>query len=112
MLLKITSEILLIGEQDGEIEQLIKQKFSQVFAKSTQPVRAYLVRVQYPHNHSIGVALCIRTTKEDTHLVEQCAQQFSTVFAANQHLDILFINDEQEQTIGTQCDPFYSNFND
>lgn len=111
MLLKITPEILLICEQDGEIEQLIKQRFSQVFAEYAKPVRAYLVRVQYAHNHSLGVALCIRTAGEDTHLVEQCAQQFSAVFAANQHLDILFINEQQEQTIRKQCGPFYGSPN-
>jgi hypothetical protein len=111
MFLKITPELLLICEQDGEIEQMIKQKFSQLFAAYVEPIRAYLVRVQYTHNHAIGVALCIKTTKEDINLIEQCAQQFSAIFAANQHLDILFINEQQEQIIRKQCGAFYSSPN-
>ncbi|MFJ1267101.1 hypothetical protein ACD661_00860 [Legionella lytica] len=55
-------------------------------------------------------AVC-RTADEDGRLVEQCAQQFSAVFAVNQHMDILFINEHQEQTIKAQCEPFYSSLN-
>lgn len=111
MSLKIAPEIFLICEQEGEIERMIKQKFSQLFANYAKPIRAYLVRIRYVHSHSPSVALCIRTTDEDIRLVEQCAQQFSSIFAANQHLDILFISEQQEQIIRKQCCPFYTSTN-
>lgn len=43
-------------------------------------------------------------------LLNQCADVFKNMFAQNQHLDIISITDEQEQSLRNLCCPFYTCF--
>jgi len=56
----------------------------------------------------VGVALCVRNllgTERD--LVKQIGAIFAAVFHAREHLDIIFLNNEQESVLVNVCAPFF-----
>ena len=101
--------IEFIGEQAGPVEDDLKAKFHQVFAKVPDIRSAYLARLSYGEPASFSVGLCIRSGNAavDNPLQKRLGQIFTDIFSRDQHLDILFIRDDQEEELKRVCRPFY-----
>ncbi|HUJ70626.1 MAG TPA: enhanced serine sensitivity protein SseB C-terminal domain-containing protein [Verrucomicrobiae bacterium] len=101
-------QIEFVGEQAGPVEGNLKARFCPLFASTHTVESAYLARVSYGDNSHYSVALCIRSSiGVDPKLRERLAQIFAEVFRADQHLDILFMREDQEMQLQKVCKPFY-----
>jgi hypothetical protein len=123
-------KVRFVGEQDGPPERLLKDRLTHLFRHDKTVSTAYLARVDYGDGN-IGVALGLRTasrvgpwrgwsgivgailgsrTKSD--LTAQTARDvgkvFAAIFAGKEHLDILFLSDEQEAQLTQVCGAFFS----
>jgi hypothetical protein len=100
--------IEFIGEQAGPVEDDLKVKFRLVFAELPDILSAYLARLSYGEPASYSVGLCIRSGVGVDHpLQKRLGQIFTDTFSRDQHLDILFIRDDQEEELKRVCRPFY-----
>ena len=100
--------IHFIGQQDGDIEREFLAKISNVLENASAALSAYLCRVHYGNPNDINVALCIASSKgESRALIESLSAIFREMFGSQEHLDMLFLNEEQEQQIRSVCSPFY-----
>ena len=97
--------IRFVREQDGIPEQDFKDAIIPVLAVSVR--RAYLACVEYTNSTTTAVALCIRSTTPEEALVRKIGVVFSSMFGTNQHLDIVFLSDEQERCLECVCCPFF-----
>jgi hypothetical protein len=96
------------GGQDGKVEREFIGRLIDVFCNNPNVLRAYLARVQYEHKTDFNVALCIRSSGLDNNPIEVCVGTiFSSMFGSHEHLDILFVNEQQEQDLKRACKPFY-----
>jgi hypothetical protein len=99
--------IQFVGEQAGPVEDDIKAKFRQVLADTPTVRSAYLARLSYGEP-GCSVGLCIRSSVGLDHsLQKRLTQIFTDTFSCDQHLDILFIREDQEQELQRVCGPFY-----
>jgi hypothetical protein len=99
--------IQFLREQDGAPERLLKAQLAQLFLGRKAILRTYLA--QFVAGTSVGVALCLRTsTGPDADLVKDVGSVFARIFGSHEHLDILFLSEEQETLLITVCRPFYS----
>jgi hypothetical protein len=97
-----------LGEQAGPVEDDLKARFWHTFAGFPAVQRAYLARLSYGQQSGHSVGLCIRSTSGiDQTLQKRLGQIFTETFNAREHLDILFIRDDQEQELKKVCGPFY-----
>jgi hypothetical protein len=100
--------IEFIGEQAGPVEDDLKAKCRQVFAELPDIRSAYLARLSYGEPASYSVGLCIRSgVGVDDPLQKRLGQIFTDTFSRDQHLDILFIRDDEEEELKRVCRPFY-----
>ena len=100
--------ISFIREQDGVPEQKLKSALVILFQDSKSVISAYLARVDYGNSEEINVALCIRSEKvKDIKLQEKAARIFSDRFGSHEHLDIIFLRDDQETDLKKVCTAFY-----
>jgi hypothetical protein len=95
-----------LGEQDGPAEQAWKGEVVSLLAENRPLRRAYLARVQYPPETAVSVALCL-TGSEDSALVAQIGGLFGARFGRDQHLDILFLDADQESRLAQVCRAFH-----
>jgi len=105
------SKVRFIGEQKGPSEKLLTTKLSQVFAAGGLVERGYLVRVSYGNDPAAtNVVLAIRTKsgEEERGLLTEINGSFASIFGAQEHLDILFVREDQEKRVRTVCPPFFS----
>jgi hypothetical protein len=103
--------VRFLCEQKGPTETILTAKFSQDFVLSGLVLRAYLVRVAYANDPSAAsVVLAVRTKGggEERTLLPGINTAFASIFGSHEHLDILFVREEQEREIGAVCAPFYS----
>jgi hypothetical protein len=105
---KIKNKIIFLGEQDGSPEQGFKNELIRMFLISGKCVRAYLGVMRYGNETNAHVALCLKTNGNDENLLKNCANIFKSTFSSNEHLDILFLSDEQELVLREVCCPFYT----
>jgi SseB protein C-terminal domain len=102
-------QVTFVGEQDGDVERLLKSNLT--FAFSDQPTirSAYLARVSYGDSQENSVALCLNVAdkKSDGHLASVLGQVFSKIFDDSQALDIIFLSEEQEVEVRHVCAAFY-----
>ena len=97
-----------VAEQDGVPEQTLKAKLIGFFQRDKSVEAAYLARVDYSEQASISVALCLRTTfGVDKGMVEKVGLIFASVFGNQEHLDLIFLNEEQESELQKVCNPFF-----
>jgi len=90
------------------VEDDLKAKFRQAFAEMPAIRSAYLARLSYGEPAVYSVGLCIRSSVGMDHSLRQrLGQIFTDTFSRDQHLDILFIGDDQEQELKKVCRPFY-----
>ena len=108
----MNNELLFISEQDGEVEREFKNALCQIFVNSRKPIRAYLALAQWQQSNPLDVFLCLRVPgQDDLVLLNQCAEVFKNMFAQDQHLDMIFIDEQQEQSLCKVCRPFYMSSN-
>lgn len=100
--------VQFLGEQDGPPEQLLKDRLTELFQRDKSVHRAYLAKVSL--GQQSGVALCLKTQfGADRGLAEKIGAIFGMVFNAHEHLDIMFLSDEQESELAKVCSPFFGN---
>jgi hypothetical protein len=101
-------QVQFLGEQDGPPEQLLKDRLTEFFQRDKSVHRAYLAKVSL--GEQSGVALCLKTQfGADRGLAEKIGAIFGMVFNAHEHLDIMFLSDEQESELAKVCSPFFGN---
>lgn len=102
------SEVRFIAEQDGPIEQEFQRRLIELFRDYKTVTKAYLAAVHYGTPATFTVALCLRASSgPDTELVKAIGNVFASIFSAPEHLDILFIDKEQEIRVTMVCRTFY-----
>lgn len=113
--------VQFVGEQDGAPERELKERL----AHSLRPMgvrKAYLAVVSYgerkgPQNAAgdgaapgLNVALCLSLqdeAAEKQEIVQRASHDFAAMFGASQHMDIIFLTDQQEAALNKVCRPFY-----
>lgn len=100
--------IRFVGEQDGPSERELKHQFVQLFSTIEYIRVAYLAIADYQSGSPPSVVLCLHLDRgEDAGLVETLGKIFNAMFNVDEHLDVLFIDDEDEARLKTVCLPFY-----
>jgi hypothetical protein len=100
--------IRFVGEQDGSPERELKARLVDLFSDKPTVERAYLARTDYGDTTGMHVALCVVSSSgEDKSLVSSVSGIFADMFGTHEHLDVLFIRDDQEQQLRAVCRPFY-----
>lgn len=101
------AELRFLREQDGKPEQLLKSRLAESFQRNPSVQRAYLALIS--SGGQVSVALCLKARAgPDSNIVREAGDAFSTVFAKQQHLDILFLSEAQESALSEVCSPFYA----
>ena len=95
-----------IGEQVGAVEQDLMSSLGRELNGHPNVTRAYLARVSYGGSLPV-VALCLRAEKEDESLVRVIGALFASIFSRDEHLDVLFLNENQESELARVCAPFF-----
>ena len=117
----VPHQVQFVGEQDGPPERELKEKL----ATSLRPMgvqKAYLAVVSYaerkgPQNAAgdgagpeLNVALCLSltdTAAEKSEIVQRASHDFAAMFGPTQHMDIIFLTDQQDVALKKVCQPFY-----
>jgi hypothetical protein len=116
----VPHQVQFVGEQDGAPERELKERLS----SSLRPMgvrKAYLAVVSYderkaPQNTAgdvatgLNVALCVSledTASEKHDIIERAGHDFAALFGPTQHMDIIFLTDQQEAALNKICRPFY-----
>lgn len=98
-----------LAEQIGVAENEFKEAIVGLFRSRGRPIRAYLVQVEYGKEKEFNVALCVASQSgEDEELASDIALVFRRMFGAHEHLDILFLTDDQEARLRKVCCPFFT----
>lgn len=107
--MNLENHIYFVCEQDGEVEREFKNALLTMLGKYNNLVRAYLARVTYGEDDpAFNVALCFMIeNKKDEYLLNEAVNIFESMFGAKEHLDIIFLNQEQELAIRQNCCPFF-----
>lgn len=102
-------KIYFIREQEGDIENKLKKELSIFLNAYNKPVRAYLVQIKYDEKiDNFYVGLCINIENEkDQYLINNIGKIFKSIFLYDQHIDILFLNHQQELSLRKICCPFF-----
>jgi hypothetical protein len=99
-------QVRFLSEQDGPPEQLLKNRLTEFFQHDKSVRRAYLAKVALGEQSS--VALCLKTQfGADRGLAEKIGGIFGMIFNAHEHLDIIFLDDQQESELAKVCSPFF-----
>jgi len=101
-----TPGIHFLFEHDGEGERHLKTKLSEIFDRHGAVTSAYLVGAEYEGSADYNVVLCL-DADESVSLVKQVQEAFASLFSGGNHLDILFVNADQETSVKKVCEPFY-----
>jgi SseB protein C-terminal domain len=105
------SEVKFLSEQDGPPERLLKGRLTEFFQRDKSVHRAYLARTSLERQAS--VALCVRTQYgADKGLAEKIGAIFGMVFNAHEHLDIIFLSEQQESQVKRVCSTFFNSDDD
>lgn len=97
-----------VGEQDGSPERALKEKLADFFRNDGGVSRAYLAKASYDGGKNISVVLGLRTEfGHDKGVVEGVGKVFASIFNAKQHLDTIFLEDDQEDQLTKVCKPFF-----
>jgi hypothetical protein len=100
------SEVHFLGEQDGPPERLLKNRLTEFLQRDKSVHRAYLTKASF--EGQAGVALCLKTQfGADRGLAEKIGAIFGTIFNAHEHLDIIFLSDQQESELIKVCSAFF-----
>jgi len=98
--------VCFIGEQKGVPEDVLKKALINFFVRDKSVLKAFLAIVAEEGKPSI--TLCLRTQfGPDKGMVEKIGTVFASVFNSQEHLDIIFLNDQQEKDLVKVCQPFF-----
>jgi hypothetical protein len=100
-------QIRFLTEQDGPSERILKQALERVFPVFPGIEHVYLVRVDYGDSSQYEVALCVRGP-EDIRILQVVEEEFAKIFGSTQHLDTIFIDQDQESEVRQVAQPFFS----
>jgi hypothetical protein len=101
-------EVRFLREQDGRPERLLKQELIALFRGTQKVDEAYLARCAFGPDVPEGVVLAIHSPSgPNMTLVEEVRRVFASVFVKREHLDILFVDDNQQRQVASVCLPFY-----
>jgi SseB protein C-terminal domain len=104
----IVTKLRFLGEQEGHPEQMLKEKLTVLFDLGRKIDRAYLARVHFENRPGVSVTLCLRAHSDGQEkILNSVSTVFSNLFNTKEHLDIIFISDEQETQLRGVCRPFY-----
>lgn len=99
-------DISFLGEQDGEPERLLKEQLVEMFIQNGNVRRAYLVQISI--GQDLGVALCLLSRLAgDKDIVRESSRIFAHIFGEHEHLDILFVNKDQDLRLASMSIPFF-----
>jgi len=100
------SEVQFLGEHDGAPERLLKGRLTEFFQRDKSVHRAYLAVAILDGQAS--VTLCLKTQSGvDRGLAEKIGAVFGMIFNAQEHLDIVFLNEQQESQVRRVCSMFF-----
>ena len=100
------SKFVFIGEQDGPIEQELKERLTTELLKSPTVRRAYLARLGFADNNQEEVALCL-SAPFDRELVIRVQSVFKNLFPKDAYMNVLFLTESLEQEVQEVCKPFF-----
>ena len=104
----IPEPIDFVGPQLGPVEDGLKAAFTEVLAATPTARNAYLARIYRGNASTQTVALCIRSAIGlDDKLEERLIVLFRERFRHDQHLDVLFLVEEDELRLREVCAPFF-----
>lgn len=97
-----------VAEQDGPPERDLKARFVELFREQPTVERAYLAVAEHDDGTGAHVTLAMRCScGEDPSLISKLADVFSSMFGSHEHLDMMFIREDEEHQLQTVCAPFY-----
>ncbi len=98
-----------MSAQQGPAAQALITELTPVLEQQGQIQRAYLVRASASPNGSPGVVLALRGTdpRNEMAIVEAVGAVFARLFNRDEHLDILFLDEDGEQQARTVGTPFF-----
>jgi hypothetical protein len=107
---RIVKKYRFLREQNGPAELRLTEALCGFFNQRTGILHAYLAVVDFGEGTATSVALCLRATFDDGHaeIVNGVGEIFSKMFNRAQHLDIVFLTDEQQAQIHSVCRPFFA----
>ena len=101
-------QLRFLGEQDGSPERLLKQSLADFFLGEKTVVRAYLAKADYGDGNSASIVLGLRMPSGPNQMiVEQVSAIFASLFDRKEHLDIIFLSEDQEEDMTRVCRPFF-----
>ena len=103
----VAKTLRFIGEQDGIPEREFKERVVALLDGAGIVERGYLARVAYESASAEVVALCLLAEEPQGALLREIGAVFASMFGRDQHLDILFIDRDQEQELARVCAPFF-----
>jgi hypothetical protein len=105
-------KIRFLGEQDGVPEREFKSRLVEFLQRDQSVVRAYLAQVAYSEQSPTAVALCLRSQfGPDRGVAEKIGKIFASMFGGHEHLDIIFLDDQQESGLARVCSSFFGDPN-
>ncbi len=103
-----SKRVIFLGEQDGAPEQDLKAALISCLAKSKEVKAAYLTRISLIETPGSKVALCIYPRIDSPDAMLQCiGATFGKLFSTVEHLDILFLEDQQLIEANKVAQPFF-----
>ena len=101
--------VTFIGEQDGPAERDLKDRFVEVLSGEPIVKRAYLACAEHGDGSGVHITLCLKCSprSEDVSLLPKLAGIFGSMFNSQEHLDIRFLEDNEEHDLRSVCVPFY-----
>jgi hypothetical protein len=101
-------KVSFLGEQNGVPESELKYRLVEFFQRDQNVIKAYLARVAYDAQPSVVVALCLCTQfGHDRAVAEKIGKLFASMFGGHEHLDIMFLGEEDESKLAKVCPPFF-----
>ena len=107
---RLTPRIVrFIGEQDGPAERDLKDRFVELLRGEPIVRRAYLACAEHGDGSGIHITLCLKCSprSEDVSLLAKLVGIFGSMFSSQEHLDIRFLEDNEEDELRSVCVPFY-----
>jgi hypothetical protein len=99
-------QIAFLGEQDGAAEQELKEELARVFQQDGTVSKAYLARAVIDGNATVILGVQAQGADE-SRLAAQVGSAFASIFNARQHLDVIFLSDEQHAEVSRVCRAFF-----
>ena len=99
--------VAFVGEQDGPVEQRLKQALAELFRLEHGVTGAYLVRAMVDGQPTVILGVCADSV-DKSRLAAQVGSVFALIFSANQHLDVAFLSRAQRAEVSRVCQPFFA----